>query len=227
MIKLERLFVWAGGAMFVGSLALTAWWFAVQWARPEPFGGWSAVVLNAALFSGFALHHSLFARSRVKLAVAALVPGRLVRSCYVWLASALLILVLAAWQPVGAVLYGTDSWLSWVHHAIQLCGVVLIAGAVRAIDPLELAGIREETGGQDLQTSGPYHLVRHPLYLGWLLIVFGPGLMTGDRLTFAIVTTMYLFIAVPWEERSLEQSFGQQYRRYKQEVRWRIVPYLY
>jgi protein-S-isoprenylcysteine O-methyltransferase Ste14 len=105
--------------------------------------------------------------------------------------------------------------------------VLLIAGAVRAIDPLELAGIRKESTAQDLQTRGPYHLVRHPLYLGWLLIVFGPALMTGDRLTFAIITSVYLFIAVPWEERSLEQAFGPQYRRYKEEVRWRIVPFLY
>jgi protein-S-isoprenylcysteine O-methyltransferase Ste14 len=227
MIKLERLFVWAGGALFVGSLALTAWWFAAGWARTEPFAGWSAAWLDAALFSAFALHHSLFARSGVKRALAALLPERLLRSCYVWLASALLVLVLAGWQRVGGIAYRTDSWLSWVHLAIQLCGVWLITGAVRAIDPLELAGIREESGSQDLQTGGPYHLVRHPLYLGWLLIVFGPAVMTGDRLTFAIVTSVYLFVAVPWEERSLERSFGPQYQRYKQEVRWRIVPFLY
>ena len=227
MTKLERLFVWAGGAAFVGTLALTAWWFAVEWARVEPFTGWSSAGIDLVLFTAFALHHSLFARSGVKQSLAAIIPEPLLRSCYVWLASALLALVLSGWQVVGGVVYHTESWLSWIHHAIQLAGVLLIAGAVRAIDPLELAGIRAESTAQGLQTRGPYHLVRHPLYLGWLLIVFGPALMTGDRMTFAVVTSLYLFVAVPWEERSLEQAFGQEYRRYKEAVRWRIVPYLY
>jgi protein-S-isoprenylcysteine O-methyltransferase Ste14 len=78
-----------------------------------------------------------------------------------------------------------------------------------------------------LQVRGPYHLVRHPLYLGWVLIVFGASRMTGDRLLFAAATTAYLMIAVPWEERSLEAEFGAEYVRYRQRVRWRIVPYIY
>jgi protein-S-isoprenylcysteine O-methyltransferase Ste14 len=58
-------------------------------------------------------------------------------------------------------------------------------------------------------------------------MVFGTGHLTGDRLAFAIMTTAYLFIAVPWEERSLEQAFADEYRTYKKHVRWRIVPYVY
>jgi protein-S-isoprenylcysteine O-methyltransferase Ste14 len=34
-------------------------------------------------------------------------------------------------------------------------------------------------------------------------------------------------MAIPWEERSLERTFGASYQRYKERVRWRIVPYLY
>ena len=104
---------------------------------------------------------------------------------------------------------------------------MLIALAVRTIDPLELAGIRRPAGGQTLQIMGPYRLVRHPLYLGWVLIVFGAARMTGDRLTFAVISCEYLAIAVVWEERSLEREFGQAYVRYKEQVRWRIVPYVY
>src|SRR5262249_41028582 len=74
---------------------------------------------------------------------------------------------------------------------------------------------------------GAYGLVRHPLYLGWILMVFGTPHLTGDRLLFAAVTSAYLLVAIPWEERSLEVAFGDAYRQYKQRVRWRVLPYVY
>jgi protein-S-isoprenylcysteine O-methyltransferase Ste14 len=112
--------------------------------------------------------------------------------------------------------------------AVQAGGLVLTALGTRAIDPLELAGIRAPAARpSDLQVRGAYRLVRHPLYLGWLLMVFAPPHMTGDRLTFAIVTSTYLLIAIPWEEQSLERTFGTAYRDYKSRVRWRVVPYVY
>jgi protein-S-isoprenylcysteine O-methyltransferase Ste14 len=98
---------------------------------------------------------------------------------------------------------------------------------VRAIDPLELAGIRTSGTTTVLQVTGPYRLVRHPLYLGWMLMAFGAAHMTGDRLTFAAISTLYVLIAIPFEERSLVRTFGTQYEDYRRNVRWRVVPYLY
>ena len=103
----------------------------------------------------------------------------------------------------------------------------LIARSVVRIDALELAGIRPAIGGGGLQVTGPYRLVRHPLHLGWILLVFGTARMTGDRLTFAVLTTTYLVIAVRWEERSLAESFGDDYGRYKAAVPWRLIPFIY
>ncbi len=105
--------------------------------------------------------------------------------------------------------------------------MLIIAGAVRAIDALELAGIRPMLPTDSLQFRGPYRWVRHPLYLGWLLATFGPAHMTGDRLVFAGISLFYLVIAVPFEERSLIGRFGEPYLRYRELVRWRIVPYVY
>jgi protein-S-isoprenylcysteine O-methyltransferase Ste14 len=65
------------------------------------------------------------------------------------------------------------------------------------------------------------------LYLGWVLVVFGAAHMTGDRLAFAVITTIYLVAAVPWEERSLSAAFGAEYADYMRAVRWRIVPFIY
>ncbi len=273
--SLERLFAWIGGALFVTSLALTGWMYVLWFAESRPrTSGW-AILGDVVLVSAFALHHSLFARPWMKAALAAFCPERLLRSLYVWVASLLLIVVCLLWRRVGGEVYRAASgWAVGLHAVVQITGVWLIAGSVRAIDALELAGIRtaraggagqdgepgqarqtwqarqarqagqagqagralEEQaphidrateGAEALQVDGPYRLVRHPLYLGWMLIVFGASHLTGDRLTFAAITSIYLVVAIPWEERSLEAAFGDAYARYKARVRWRVVPYLY
>ena len=222
-----RAFVWAGGALFVGSLAYCTWWYLFALSLVSPHVSWSALGIDVLLVGVFALHHSVLARESVKARVSRLVPEPLVRSIYVWTASVLLILVGAWWAPIGGELYDGRGWRAFAHAAVQCYGVWLIAQSVRGIDPLELAGIRREAARGPLQIRGPYALVRHPVYFGWVLAVFGTAHMTGDRLAFAAITTLYLVIAIPWEERSLVRSFGEDYRRYTREVRWRIVPFIY
>jgi methanethiol S-methyltransferase len=221
-----RAFRWLGGGVFVAALALCGYSYVVVWARSVPFDG-GAIAVDAALFTAFAAHHSVFAREPVKRWLVKLVPDGLLRSVYVWIASLLLILVCAGWQPVGGDVYRIHGGWALMHAAVQLAGVLLIASAVRAIDALELAGIRTHVADDSLQISGPYRWVRHPLYLGWLVATVGAAHMTGDRLLFAAISVFYLIIAVPFEERSLGRSFGEQYARYQQLVRWRIVPYVY
>ena len=223
----SRAFVWVGGALFVASLALCLWWYLMILGQPAPAGVWPALVVDILLLGVFATHHSVCARPRVKALMTRAVPDKLQRSVYVWIASTLLIVVCLAWQRVGGTVYSVAGWRAAAHAGLQLFGVALIAWSVAGIDPLELAGIRDERARGGLQTAGPYGWVRHPLYFGWVLAAFGAAHMTGDRLAFAAITTLYLAIAVPWEERSLINSFGDEYREYQQHVRWRIVPYVY
>jgi protein-S-isoprenylcysteine O-methyltransferase Ste14 len=222
-----RVFVWIGGAMFVASLGLCAWSYAFVMGRSGPLAGWEPVAVDVTLITIFALHHSLCARTRVKDWLARSVSADLLRSVYVWIASALFMLVCLAWRPVGGELYTTTRVLVIALAAVQLIGLGITARAVARIDPLELAGIRPAAQTQGLQVTGPYHWVRHPLYLGWLLMVFGAAHMTGDRLVFAVTTTAYLIVAIPWEERSLRQSFGDAYDRYMRDVKSRMIPFIY
>src|SRR5207244_2934466 len=110
-----------------------------------------------------------------------IVPRPLLRSTYVWTASILLMLVCWFWNRVGGTVFAVTGMRIWLHAMFQLVGVWLIARAVATIDPLELAGIRQETRRGALQIEGPYRIVRHPLYLGWLMVTFGAAHMTGDR----------------------------------------------
>lgn len=224
----SRAFVWIGGALFVGSLAYCAWWYLVALSTPRPGVNWSALAIDVLLLGVFAVHHSVLARDGVKARVARIVPERLLRSVYVWTASLLLIVVCASWAPIGGELYRVPSgWPAFALAAVRLYGVWLIVQSVRGIDALELAGIRRDTARGPLQIGGPYALVRHPLYFGWVLAVFATAHMTGDRLAFAALTTLYLVIAIPLEERSLARSFGADYARYARAVRWRMIPFIY
>jgi protein-S-isoprenylcysteine O-methyltransferase Ste14 len=244
----ERVFVWTGGAVFVASLLYGAFSYAVRWAGAADGGGWRALVWDALIVSVFAAHHSIFAREGMKRRLARSMPDHLLRSVYVWTASSLFLGICAAWRPVGGELFHATGAGMFILAAVQLLGVWVIARAVGRLDPLELAGIRQlgidrrpsrigtresagdvkpATGDQRLTTDGPYGLVRHPLYLGWILIVFGAARLTGDRLAFAVLTTLYLIVAIPWEERSLARSFGDEYVRYRRLVRWRVIPFIY
>jgi protein-S-isoprenylcysteine O-methyltransferase Ste14 len=75
-----------------------------------------------------------------------------------------------------------------------------------------------------LTISGPYRWLRHPIYLGWVMFVFGAPEMTAGRLLFATISTVYLIVAIPYEERSLAAEFGSAYSEYQRQVRWRLVP---
>jgi protein-S-isoprenylcysteine O-methyltransferase Ste14 len=225
---IERVFVWTGAALFAVSLMLTGWLYAKDVGRLDRAAGVGPALIDTLLLTAFAVHHSLFARPQIKEAVSRLVPERLVRSLYVWVASLLLIGVCLWWQPVGGTLYRAEGLLAVPFLLIQIAGLALIVVAVRAIRALELAGVHPPRPHADeLQVRGAYTLVRHPLYLGWILAIGGAGHMTGDRLLFFLVTTLYIVVAIPWEERGLLGEFGAAYERYRAQVRWRIVPYLY
>jgi methanethiol S-methyltransferase len=226
---------WTGGLLFVVSLGYFLYCYFVVFGRPAHAGSVVApALIDTALFTAFALHHSLFARTPLKSWVGRTTSPLLERSLYTWIASALFIGVCASWQPVPGELYNLHGPARWAGFAAQAAGVVLTFLGARALDVLDLAGVRTvlvSRGAQRprarLVTSGAFRLVRHPLYLGWALVVFGAPQMTATRFIFAVVSTAYLVLAIPWEERSLTDTFGPAYDEYRTRVRWRMVPGVY
>jgi len=220
------LFAWSGGAVFVFSLAYCTWWYLFRLGLDGPFAGAGAVLWNSGLVTIFACHHSVFARERVKSLLRPRL-GDLLRSVYVWVASLLLCVVCSGWRRVGATLVNVTGAAALACVIVQVAGVGLIAWSVSRIDPLELAGIRRASSPAALQIGGPYRMVRHPLYLGWMLATFVTPHLTGDRLLFAVSTSLYLVVAIPWEERLLQRTFGPPYGCYTAHVRWRVIPFIY
>ena len=226
---------WCGALLFVVSLAFFLYSYLVRFGEAGA-GDDSAgpIIINTALFTLFALHHSAFARSPAKAWVRRRIHPAVERSLYTWIASLLFIGVCAAWQPVPGVAYEVPAPWSYAGYALQAIGLALTVQGSRRLDVLDLAGVRPVLRHDaarpphvPLLTSGVFGLVRHPLYLGWALFVLGAPRMTATRLVFALVSTVYVAVAIPWEERGLIREFGEGYERYRQRVRWRMIPGLY
>ena len=223
----------AGGLIFAGSLLYFSWQYAFGFDTPAAGSSWIfPASVNLLLFSAFALHHSVFARSGVKDALTRLVPPSLERTTYVWIASLLFIAICAVWQPVPGVAWHIEGAGAVVLRLVQLGGVIFTLVAARRLDVLDLAGVRAamqlpSDRPMKLDDHGPYGLVRHPIYLGWILMVWPAPLMNGTRLTFAAISTIYLVIAIQFEERDLRKVFGDAYGQYAQRVRHKIVPRIY
>ena len=229
------LFSCAGAVLFATALLFFLYSYLVRFGRPAIHTGvWGPVLADAGLFTTFALHHSVFARTGVKRRLAAVVPAALQRSVYVWVASALFLVVCAAWRPVPGELYRLTGVAAAAAYGVHIIGILLTARGSARLDLLDLAGIRPVLSIQNptsisvpLQTGGVYGFVRHPVYFAWMLLVFGTPHMTMTRLTFAVISTAYLAIAIPLEERALIGAFGAEYRAYQRRVRWRMLPGLY
>jgi methanethiol S-methyltransferase len=225
---LARAYVVAGALVFVAALAIGTWRF-ITLGRPPAEGPLiEGLLINTLLFGVFAMHHSVLARDMVKARVVRLVSARLERSTYVWVASLLFIAACLAWRPIAGTVYRIPAPWAWLAGALQLAGGALTLDAARRIDVRVLAGLRPEPElDGDPVARGTYRLVRHPIYLGWVLLVWATSDMTAGRLVFALISTTYLVVAVPFEERSLRRRFGPSYDGYRRAVRWRIVPGLY
>jgi methanethiol S-methyltransferase len=235
-------FAWCGAAVFAGSLLFFLYSYLITFGRPaESIGVTKPVAIDCVLFTVFALHHSVFARPAVKSRLAGMVSVPIERAIYTWVASALFIVVCAAWRDVPGELYQLSGPAALTGYAVQLLAIVLTARSSARLDVLDLAGVRpflstrstrdpELAEGSEhvpLVTTGLYGLVRHPLYFAWMLLVFAAPHMAMTRLTFAVLSTSYLAIAIPFEERALIRVFGTQYREYQRRVRWRMLPGVY
>jgi protein-S-isoprenylcysteine O-methyltransferase Ste14 len=227
---------WLGAAAFLASLGWSLYCYLMVWGVPAPPGPTiRPALLDLALFSVFALHHSAFARTGLKARVVRLVPAGLERSLYTWISSVLFVIVCSFWQPVPGVLYRLEGLAAVPGYVLQAAGVALTLHAAGSMDFLDLAGVRQvRSAGRGtppahvaLQTAGLYGFVRHPLYFSWAIFVFGSPVMTATRFTFALISTAYLAIAIQWEERSLMTLFGSAYEDYRTHVRWKMVPFLY
>ena len=186
-----------------------------------------ALTIDVGLLALFALQHSLMARPFFKRWLTKFVPVSAERSTYVLASSIALIVLFAFWQPLGGVVWHvTDPTARGVLWGFFAFGWLLVLVSTFLLNHFDLFGLRQiwlQLVGRPYTplkfgTPGPYRLVRHPLYVGWLFAFWATPTMTISHLVFAIATTGYILIAVRLEERDLVAHHGQAYREYRDRV---------
>lgn len=186
-----------------------------------------ALLIDVGLLGLFAVQHSLMARPFFKRWLTRFIPESAERSTYVLFSSLALIALFVFWQPLGGIAWDIEGRTARsALYSLFAFGWVLVLVSTFLINHFDLFGLRQVwlqlTGRAHrplaFGTPGPYKLVRHPLYLGWLFAFWATPTMTGTHLLFAFLTTAYILIAIQLEERDLVEALGEDYRRYRQRV---------
>jgi len=190
-----------------------------------PFG--RALAVDLGLLALFALQHSAMARPAFKRAWTRIVAPPLERPIYVLASSLCLVALFALWQPLGGVVWDLESALArGVAYAAFGFGWSLVLVTTFLINHFDLFGLRQvwfalrNRPYRPLRfvQPGPYKLVRHPLYVGWLFAFWATPTMTAAHLVFAIMTTAYILVAIRFEERDLVAEHGAAYEAYRRRV---------
>jgi protein-S-isoprenylcysteine O-methyltransferase Ste14 len=183
-----------------------------------------ALLVDLGLLTAFAIQHSGMARPAFKRWWTRIIPQAAERSTYVLLSSLALVALYIFWEPIGGMVWSAPNGV--IRESVigsYLFGWALLLYVTFLIDHFDLFGLKQvwrrlcsKTYRDPVfRTPSLYKLVRHPLYIGWLIIFWAAPTMTIAHLIFAIVTTAYILIAIRWEEQDLQSAFGEVYVDYK------------
>jgi len=190
----------------------------------------TAALVDVALLALFAVQHSVMARRGFKERWTRLVPRPIERSTYVLLSSACLALLFLLWHPIPRVVWSVESAAGRAALVLlSALGWLVALFSTFLINHFELFGLRQvslatgRTEPSRFRTPVLYKLVRHPLYLGFILAFWAAPTMTVGHLVFALGMLGYIGVGIQLEERDLVREYGAQYLAYREQVRG-LVP---
>jgi protein-S-isoprenylcysteine O-methyltransferase Ste14 len=208
---------------FVGNIAVIPRTVDIGPAAPVP----SAVAIDVALIALFGLQHSIMARKGFKAWWTRVVPEPAERSVYVLMASAALIILMGFWRPINVMVWSVTNPMGeaalWALFALGW-GIVLLSTFL--LNHFELFGLQQawlhmrgrQAEPHQLRQPMLYKWIAHPLYSGFFLAFRATPHMSYGHLLLAAGVSVYMLIAIRYEERDLTSYYGEDYTRYRSGV---------
>ncbi|MGI9292856.1 MAG: methanethiol S-methyltransferase [Pseudomonadales bacterium] len=220
----------------MASLVYAALWVGNFWlpttldsAPTMPFA--HALLINLGLLGLFSLQHSGMARPAFKQRWTKIIPASVERSTYVLTSAVAIVVMMYFWQPLGISIWEIENvTLKTLVYALYAVGWGLLVTSTFWLNHFDLFGLRQvwlNLRGKPyvhlpFKTPALYNKIRHPLYVGWLTLMWATPTMTVSHFVFAAGSTIYILLAITWEERDLVNCLPE-YRDYQQRVP-KLVP---
>ncbi len=186
-----------------------------------------AVAIDLGLIVLFGLQHSIMARPGFKAVWTRVVPQSIERSTYVYVACALTMLLMWQWQSIDVVVWNVQNPAGrWLLHGLFACGWLMVPAVSMMISHCDLFGTRQvwlylrgrEYTALPFRTPLLYRQMRHPMYVGWAIAFWATPTMTAGHLLLAAGMSVYMLVAIVFEERDLSDFFGSRYAAYQRRV---------
>jgi protein-S-isoprenylcysteine O-methyltransferase Ste14 len=183
-----------------------------------------AMLVNLLLLGVFGAQHSVMARPGFKEVWTRLVPRTVERSTYVLLSGLLLSLVYWQWQPIAGTVWSVDNPVGRIAlYSLYGLGWVILVSSTFMINHFDLFGLRQVYLRLKNAPYTPlpfvqvalYKFVRHPIMLGFLVVLWSTPLMSAGHMLFAAASTGYIFIGIFLEEHDLRRTIGEPYEQYR------------
>ncbi len=184
-----------------------------------------AISINLALLMMFAFQHSVMARPAFKAWWTKMIPATVERSTYVALSGIAFFVVMFYWQPLGGEIWQLSGLAQPVVYGGFAIGWIILFSASFAQNHFDLFGLRQvwlnlrglPYTQLPFSDSTMYKVSRHPIYVGWLTVIWCTPHMTASHLFLALGLTIYTLIAIQYEERDLADAHPE-YEQYKKDV---------
>ncbi len=206
---------------FVGNIWVPR---SIDSAPTLPLG--TAIAVDLALLTLFAVQHSGMARPAFKRWLTRFIPAAVERSTYVLASTLCMALLMYYWAPLGGTIWAAQSaWAVSTLNSLYLASWGLLLYATFLINHFDLFGLAQvwnayrnhEPKALAFVTPALYRIVRHPIYVGWLGIFWFTPVMTVTHAVFAIGASAYILVGIQLEERDLERAHPE-YSQYKRKV---------
>ena len=187
-----------------------------------------SILINFGLILLFGIQHSVMARTSFKASWTKLVPKHLERSIYVFISGILCICIALFWSPIPGTIFklapGTPGY--YFTYGLYFLGIAVLLASTFLINHFELFGLQQAYLNMVKRTARKprfttfalYKIVRHPIYMGFALILWATPIMSISHLYLAVLFTGYIFAGIYFEEKDLIREFGNTYKGYKQTV---------